>query len=253
MTVLTKILDRTRDDLEARKKARPLADVRDGLEASRRSFANALRAPGRSLIAEFKPASPSRGRLRDRDEVEEFARLYDGRASAMSVLCDRAHFDGGFDLLERARAVSGLPLLCKDFILDAYQVYEARRAGADAILLMAAVVDDATLIELHDAAGQLGMDALVEVHDQAELDRVLALEVEIVGVNARNLHDLSIDAGRMADLLAQVPADRVAVAESGVHSRADVDALPARADAVLIGSAFMEAADPAARLEELGW
>lgn len=253
MTVLTKILIRTRDDLATRQQVRPLADLRARVQPSERSFAKALRAPGRSLIAEFKPASPSRGPLRDRDEVEDFARLYDGRAAAMSVLCDRAHFDGGFDLLERARGVAGLPLLCKDFILDEYQVLEARCAGADAILLMAAVVDDLTLGRLHGLAADLGMAALVEVHDQVELDRVLGLDVGIVGVNARNLHDLSIDAGRMAGLLAQVPEDRVAVAESGVHSRADIDALPARADAVLIGSAFMETADPAARLEEFGW
>jgi len=253
MTVLSGILARTRADLQARKQLRTLDEIRDVARTSERSFSDALRAPGRSLIAEFKPASPSRGELRDRDEVERFAGLYDGRASAMSVLCDRPHFDGGFDLLARARASSGLPLLCKDFILDAYQVFEAREAGADAILLMAAVVDDPELVDLHGLAGSLGMDALVEVHDQSELDRVLDLDVRIVGVNARNLHDLSIDGGRMAGLLEQVPPDRIAVAESGVQTRADVEALPARADAVLIGSAFMEASEPGARLEELGW
>jgi indole-3-glycerol phosphate synthase len=253
MTILDQILARTRNDLVSRKRERPLAEWQNGVGISERSFRDSLRAPGRSLIAEFKPASPSRGALRNRDEVERFARLYDGRASAMSVLCDQPHFDGGFDLLERARAVCGLPILCKDFILDPYQVFEARGAGADAILLMAAVVDDPALVELHALASGLGMDALVEVHDQQELDRVLGLDVAIVGVNARNLHNLTIDAHRMAGLLQQVPDDRIAVAESGVHARADVEALPARADAVLIGSALMEVEDPEQRLEELGW
>jgi indole-3-glycerol phosphate synthase/phosphoribosylanthranilate isomerase len=251
VTVLDRILDRARADLAARKASRPRFEPSP--RPSERSFMDALRAPGRSLIAEFKPASPSRVALRSRDEVEEFARLYSGHASSMSVLCDRPHFDGGHDLLERARGTTDLPLLCKDFIFDDWQVREARAAGADAILLMAAVVDDGRLAELRAAAGDLGMDCLVEVHDQDEFERVMALDVPIVGVNSRNLHDLTIDPDRMNRLIEQVPADRVAVAESGIESRADVDALPARADAVLVGSALMLADDPRAKLRELGW
>jgi indole-3-glycerol phosphate synthase len=253
MSVLKRIVERSRADLDRRRQLRAEAELLDGLSVSTRDFRGALASPGLSLIAEFKPKSPSRGALRPRDEVEEFARLYEGRAAAMSVLCDEAHFDGGFDLLRRARAACGLPLLCKDFVVDAYQVFEARDAGADAVLLMASVIDDGQIAELSGAAAELGMDALVEVHDDSELERVLGLDCPIVGVNARDLHDLTIDADRLARLVDAVPADRVVVAESGIGVRSDVEAIPDRADAVLIGSAFMAAGDPARKLEELGW
>ena len=253
MSVLERIVERARTDLDRRRGIRTEAQLRDGLRASTRDFRAALDSPGISLIAEFKPKSPSRGALRSRDEVEEFARLYEGRAAAMSVLCDEAHFDGGFDLLRRARSACDLPLLCKDFVFDAYQIYEAREAGADAVLLMASVIHDRRIAELSEVASGLGMDALVEVHDDAELERVLALGCPIVGVNARNLHDLTIDADRLARLVGAVPTDRIAVAESGIRLRSDVEAIPERANAVLIGSAFMAAEVPAEKLEELGW
>ena len=253
MSVLEGIVARSREDLERRRRQRPEQDLRTGLTRSTHEFAAALAAPDLSLIAEFKPRSPSRGPLRPRDEVESFARLYEGRAAAMSVLCDSVHFDGGHDLLRRARNSCELPLLCKDFIFDPYQVFEARAAGADAVLLMAAVIDDARISDLSVLARELGMDPLIEVHDDRELDRVLALDAPIVGVNSRNLHDLSIDAARLGRLVETIPIGRTVVAESGIGSRADLESLPDRADAVLIGSAFMAAADPALKLEELGW
>jgi indole-3-glycerol phosphate synthase/phosphoribosylanthranilate isomerase len=219
-----------------------------------RDFAAALRAPGLGLIAEFKPKSPSRGAIRPNAEPEDLAEHYRPYAAAISVLTDGPYFGGSHELLSRMRAAVPVPVLNKDFVQSEYQVLEARAAGADAVLLMASLLDDATLRRLLATARGIGLEALVEVHDRAELDRVLATDATVIGVNARDLRTLQIDAESAAALLRDVPEDRVAVAESGVTTRGDADALRAsRADAVLIGSALMATPEPCRTIEALGF
>lgn len=258
--VLENIVARTRADLEARRQARPLDSFASELSRSQRSFHDALRdgrangEPGwPSLIAEFKPRSPSRGEIRPGAVPADIVPIYERRASCISVLCDEPFFGGGFGTLAAARAETDRPIICKDFVVDAYQIHEAREAGADAVLLMATVLDDAELSSLDAVAQSLGMDSLVEVHDEPELERVLAGDYPIVGVNSRDLKTLEIDPDGMIALLDRIPGDRIRVAESGVDRREDVARLVGVAHAVLIGSTLMAADDPAATIEELGW
>ncbi len=251
--VLTRIVERTRSDLATRMASRPRAELERDLGPSDRSFEAALRADGVSLIAEFKPASPSRGPIRPEADPAGTGAIYGRHAAAMSVLCDEPFFGGGYQCVAPAREASGLPILCKDFIVDEYQVLEARAAGADAVLLMASVLDDMLLEGLRSLAAEWGMDALVETHDDGELERALRLDTPIIGVNARDLHTMTIDRERALGLLDQIPGDRLRVAESGFSLRDHVEMFTGHADAVLIGSAFMEAPDIEARIEAMGW
>jgi indole-3-glycerol phosphate synthase len=206
-----------------------------------------------AVIAEIKQASPSKGLLRADFDPPAIARSYlTGGATCLSVLTDGPFFKGSLDHLRAVRAAVELPLLRKDFLLDPYQVYEARAAGADCILLIVAALDDARLADLYAAAAELGLDALIEVHDEYELDRALALSPRLLGVNNRNLHTFETRLDTTVRLAGRVPRDCLLVAESGIHSAADV-ALIRGADvhAFLVGEAFMRAADPGARLAEL--
>ncbi len=251
MSLLESILTRTRADLAARRGPlsalpRPPGPPRD--------LAAVLRcAPDLALIAEFKPRSPSKGAIRPDASPEEVAALYGRHAHAMSVLCDAPFFGGSYATLARVRAVSDLPLLAKDFVVDAYQLHEARAHGADAVLLMASVLPAAALTTLLATTRALGMEALVEVHDAAELGVALDVGARIVGVNSRDLKTMRIDLAGAARLLARVPADRLRVAESGLTDAAAVAWVRPVADACLVGSAIMGAADPAAMMEALGW
>lgn len=254
-TVLGRIVARTRADLATRKERRPFAELESVLEESRRSFADALAAPMSppNLIAEFKLRSPSRGDIRPGATAESIVPLYARYAAAISVLCDEPHFGGGFDKLEAARRLCDLPLLCKDFIVDRYQIAEGRVAGADGVLLMASVLGDAELRELLAYTRSLGMEALVETHDDEELQRALDAGARVVGVNSRDLRTLEIDFDQMLRRLERVPDGCVRVAESGVSTPEHVASLAGVADAVLIGTTLMAAPDPAAKLEALGW
>lgn len=254
--VVHAIAARTLQDVSARRAAVHEAELRARLVDAPpvRDFAAALRAPGLALIAEFKPRSPSRGAIRPGATPEDIGAAYAPYAAAVSVLTDGPSFGGSHALLARMRACVPVPVLNKDFIQTEYQVLEARAAGADALLLMASLLDDDALRRLLDATRALGMEALVETHDAAELDRVLATDAVVVGVNARDLRTLAIDSASAAALRARIPEDRVAVAESGILTRADADAVRlGRADAVLIGSALMQASDPAGAIEALGF
>lgn len=207
-----------------------------------RSFRDALEGEGDvSVIAEFKRRSPSAGALAegaDPARVAESCR--DGGAAALSVLTDETYFGGRLGDLRAAREAAGRPVLRKDFVVDPLQLLEARAAGADAVLLVVRALSPARLDELLVAAGELGMDALVEVHDSAELDTALASGAELVGVNARDLSTFEIDLDRCRELVARVPSDRVAVAESGIEGPDDVSRVGrAGADAVLVGSTLM--------------
>ena len=211
-------------------------------------------AEGRAaVIAEIKRASPSKGLLRDPFHPAQIAQSYAaGGAACLSVLTDHDFFQGHEDDLREARAACTLPALRKDFIIDPYQVHEARLIGADAILLIVAALEDARLRELAQLATELHLDVLVEVHDGDELERALALKLPLIGINNRNLRSFETRLDTTLKLLARIPSDRLVVTESGIHSPADVALMREHGvSAFLVGEAFMRAADPGAKLAEL--
>ncbi len=246
---LERIVAATRDALPARRAARPVGDLEREARAAPapRDFTGAVCAPGISLIAEIKRRSPSAGEIRPGAEPGEIASAFErGGARALSVVTEPRFFGGSLDDLAAARAACPLPALRKDFVLDAYQVVEARAAGADAVLLIVAALEQTLLAELAAAAAELGLAALVEVHDEAELERALAIDPNLVGVNQRNLAAFEVDQSLAARLRREVPPGVGFVAESGIGTRADVEALEdARVDAMLVGESLMRADDPA--------
>ena len=257
--ILHRIVATKREEIAAAMARESLAAVRAQAEArlDLRDFIGSLRArigTGRAaVIAEVKKASPSKGVLRERFVPAEIAASYERHgAAALSVLTDVAYFQGSAAYLEEARRACALPVLRKDFIIDAYQVYEARAMGADCILLIVACLDDAQMADLEDAARALGMGVLVEVHDGAELDRALKLKTPLVGINNRNLRSFEVTLQTTLDLLPRVPADRLLVTESGILARDDVARMRAASvNAFLVGEAFMRADDPGAALADL--
>lgn len=231
--------------------------ARAALAPPARGFERALRdrvaAGGAAVIAEIKKASPSKGVLRPDFHPSDIARSY-ARAGAtcLSVLTDQDFFQGHDDYLLQARTACSIPVLRKDFTLDAYQVHEARALGADAILLIVAALDDGALGALCDLAQSLGMDVLVEVHDRRELDRALATSSALIGINNRNLRTFETRLETTLELQARVPADRLLVTESGIHTPADVSRMRAAGiDAFLVGEAFMRAPEPGDELRRL--
>ena len=277
-TILGRIVAQTAKDLEVRRLARREAGE-DLTRAARqapppRDLLGALGAGARdrglALLAELKPRSPSRGALvAGEPPVGALAQAYAAHADAMSVLCDAPFFGGGYPLLRRVRHMMDsvihkparpLPLLAKDFVIDPEQLLEARAAGADAVLLMASVLDPAELSELAAEAARLGLAALVETHDEAEIEVALSLGAPLVGVNSRDLRSLEIDLPRARACLAHLGAEAarrrtpvLRVAESGLADPSAVDATRGLAEACLIGSEIMTAPDPAARMTELGF
>jgi indole-3-glycerol phosphate synthase len=205
------------------------------------------------VIAEIKRASPSRGVLRADFRPADIAASYEaGGAACLSVLTDRDFFQGDDDCLRQARAACTLPVLRKDFVVDIYQVHESRLLGADCILLIVAALDDARLREFAALAAQLGLDVLVEVHDAAELERALALDLPLIGINNRDLRTFDTRLETTLDLLPAIPRDRVVVTESGIHTALDVRRLrTCGVNAFLVGEAFMRAPDPGAELRKL--
>ena len=252
---LDDIVDATRDALKRRQREHPLSELEAQVETGRegRPFAEALSRPGTSLIAEHKRRSPSAGAIREGASCSEIVEAYErGGAAAVSILTEEAHFGGSLADLREARAATELPILRKDFTIDPYQLYEAKLAGADAVLLVVGSLDDSTLASLHAEAAQLDLDALVEIHDDEELERALELDCDVIGINNRNLEDFSVDLQRTFDLLADVPAGKVVVSESGIHHRDQIDELEqVGVDAVLVGEALMRAPDPEAAAREL--
>ena len=257
--ILDKIVAVKREEIAAAKRVRDEASLRREAEAlgGQRDFLGALRAKiaaGRAaVIAEVKKASPSKGVLRERFVPAEIAASYErGGAACLSVLTDVQFFQGSAEYLRQARAACALPVLRKDFMVDAWQVWEARAMGADCILLIAACLGDAQMAELEAQAHALGMAVLVEVHDGAELDRALKLKTPLVGINNRNLRTFEVTLDTTIGLLPRVPAERLLVTESGILAPADVKRMrDARVNAFLVGEAFMRAADPGAALASL--
>ena len=254
--ILDDILARTRADLALRQRQRPLAEVEAAARAQvpARGLARALRRAGAvTCVAEFKRRSPSAGWIRQGAEPAAMAKAYAAAgAAAMSVLTDGPFFGGSLDDLRTARAAAALPILRKDFMVDRYQVAEARAAGADAILIIVSALGDDDIALLLQAANDFGLDALVEAHDQVEVQRAVALGAQIVGVNNRDLRTFTMDRDLAIRLRPLVPPERVVIAESGIRDAADVRRLGAAGiDAMLVGEALMRAADPGAALREL--
>jgi indole-3-glycerol phosphate synthase len=250
--VLQRILAVKAEEIAAARAKRDLASLRRDAEAQPavRDFAGALRkkiAAGRSaVVAEIKKASPSKGVLREDFNVAAIARSYAMHGAAcLSVLTDRQFFQGAPEFLIEAKAAANIPVLRKDFIVDAYQVVEARAMGADCILLIVAALEQSRMVELEKLAETLGMAVLVEVHDAEELDRALHLRTPLLGINNRNLRTFETRLDTTIGLLERIPADRLTITESGILSRADVEHMRAQGvGAFLVGEAFMRAADP---------
>ncbi len=254
--ILDEILDETKRTVGYCRFRLPLADLEKQAVASPapRSLGKALRsAKGMACIAEFKRRSPSKGFIQRDAEVSVVLPVYEAAgAAAASVLTDTPFFGGSLADLRQARAVSQLPLLRKDFIIDPYQVAEARAAGADAVLLIVAALRDQDLRELLAEVHHFGMEALVETHDQGEVERAVAAGARIVGVNHRDLRTFELNMDLAVDMRPRIPADRLVVAESGIRNAADVRRLRAAGiDAVLVGETLMAAPDAGAALREL--
>ncbi len=257
--ILNKIVAVKHDEIAQAQRLRPLALVRADAESRvlTRDFEGALRhriAQGQAaVIAEIKKASPSRGVLRDPFFPADIAQSYaEHGAACLSVLTDRSFFQGSPDYLKQARASCDLPVLRKDFMVDPYQVYEARAMGADCILLIVACLEDGLMAELEAIAHALGMAVLVEVHDADELDRALKLKTRLVGINNRNLRTFEVNLDTTLSQLARVPADRLLVTESGILAREDVTRMrEAGVHAFLVGEAFMRAPVPGEALSGL--
>jgi indole-3-glycerol phosphate synthase len=260
-TVLERILHTTREELERRKREVSLQELADRVlgaaehdEAGERRLHKALTQPGIGVIAEFKRRSPSAGTLREGADVSEVVRAYErGGAVALSVLTEGPSFGGSLEDLRAARAACELPILRKDFIVDSYQLYEAKGAGADAVLLIVAALAAEELASLHGSARELRLDALVEVHDGEELQCALDLGADLIGINNRDLRDFSVDVGRTSRLIEQVPDGVTVVSESGIATAEQLRVLHAQGVcAVLVGESLMRSADPALALRALG-
>jgi indole-3-glycerol phosphate synthase len=254
--ILDRIVASKRDEIARAKSLRPESELRRRLgdAPSVRSFFQALGGPGPvRLIAEVKKASPSRGVIRADFRPAEIARIYQQHgASCLSVLTDEPYFQGCLDDLRQVRAATGLPVLRKDFIIDEYQVVEARAAGADAVLLIAECLDDDNLRRLHDAIVALEMTPLVELYEPANLPRVLGLGARLIGINNRDLRSFQVDLEHTLRLRREIPADRLVVGESGIRTAADVARLKAAGvNAMLVGEGLMTSADIGAAVDAL--
>ncbi|TPG12697.1 indole-3-glycerol phosphate synthase TrpC [Sphingomonas oligophenolica] len=252
MNILTRIIQTKRAEVAARKASTSLADLDRAIamQSPPRGFRAALDArqrtgSGHALIAEIKKASPSKGVIREDFDPPAHARAYEaGGAACLSILTDEQWFQGSDAYLEAARAAVSLPVIRKDFMIDPWQVHESRSIGADAILLIVAALEDARMAEIEAAALDCGMDVLVEVHDQHELDRALRLTSRLIGVNNRDLRDFTVDFQRTYELVDKAPAGCTFVAESGLTARADLDTMAERGiHCFLIGEALMRARD----------
>lgn len=257
--ILKKIIHRKAEEIAARKQAVSLEVLHERIQAAPpvRGFVEAIRskltAGQAAVIAEVKKASPSKGVIRTDFRPADIARSYEqGGASCLSVLTDVDFFQGSDEYLQQARAACSLPVLRKDFIIDPYQVYEARAIGADCILLIAACLSSAQMQELSTLAVELGMDVLVEVHDAEELARTLPLNLPLVGINNRNLRTFETRLDTTLELLLHIPEGRIVVTESGIHTQQDVALMREHGvHTFLVGEAFMRADEPGAKLAEL--
>ncbi|WEJ05167.1 indole-3-glycerol phosphate synthase TrpC [Pseudomonas sp. FJ2-5-13] len=259
-TVLEKILARKAEEVAERRARVSLAELEAQVKAADtpRGFANALIAQAKlkqpAVIAEVKKASPSKGVIREHFVPAEIAASYEkGGATCLSVLTDIDYFQGSDLFLQQARAACKLPVIRKDFMVDPYQIVEARALGADCVLLIVSALDDVKMVELAAVAKSVGLDVLVEVHDGDELERALkTLDTPLVGVNNRNLHTFDVSLETTLDLLPRIPRDRLVITESGIVNRADVELMEiSGVYSFLVGETFMRAENPGAELQRL--
>jgi indole-3-glycerol phosphate synthase len=255
---LEDLIGATRQRLDRVKRETPLAELeRVAHERAaadiQRPFAEALSRPYTSVIAEYKRRSPSAGTIRDGASVADMVRAYErGGAAAVSVLTDEQHFGGSLNDLREARSATDLPILRKDFTIDPYQLYEAKAAGADAVLLVVGSIRDKELAALYGMARDLDLDAIVEVHNEEELESALEIDSDVIGINNRNLEDFTVTLETTYDLLSDVPLGKTVVSESGISERSQIEELErVGVDAVLIGETVMRADDPEAAVREL--
>jgi indole-3-glycerol phosphate synthase len=255
LSVLERIVEATREEVDRRREIVPLAALERALDdrPEPRPFQEALTQPWISVIAEHKRRSPSAGTIREGVSVEDVVTAYEaGGAAALSILTEPFHFGGSLDDLRAARAATHLPVLRKDFVVEPYQLYESAAVGADAILLIVAALEPDALLALHRDARALDLDVLVEIHDEDELAVALDVDAEVIGINNRDLSDFSVDIERTYELLADVPAGKTVVSESGFTTREQIDELDrVGVDAVLIGETLMRAPDIEAACREL--
>jgi indole-3-glycerol phosphate synthase len=254
--MIEQLIAGAREGVEARRRDLSQADLESRLSArgEDRPFNEALVRPGLSVIAEFKRRSPSAGQIAGEqvDVGAQVAAYERGGAAALSVLTDEPHFGGSLADLRAARAASSLPIIRKDFVVDPYQLYEAAVNGADAVLLIVAALGDEDLRSLYEEARSIDLDCLVEVHDGEELERGLEAGAEVIGINNRNLDDMSVDVATTYELMPDVPAGKTVVSESGFSTREQLDDLErVGVDAVLIGESLMRADDVEAAVREL--
>jgi len=254
-SILDEIASHKRQELERLQAQQPVAEVcaaaRDTADPA--DFCGSLQGDGVALIAEIKKASPSRGVIREDFDPEQIAGIYaESGARALSVLTEEAYFQGRVAYLQAARRVSGLPVLRKDFIVDPYQIHESRLIGADAILLITALMDGGQLEDFYGLSHDLGLAALVEVHTRGELERAVSVGSGLIGINNRDLKSFETSLDTTFSLLADMPPEAVSVSESGIHTREDVVALGAAGiDAVLVGEALMREEDIGGKVREL--
>lgn len=241
--VLDKIVADKKIELEARKAKRPLESFKHQAVATSRDFYQALAAPGTQFILECKKASPSKGLIREPFDLAEITSVYKNYASCISVLTDEKYFQGSFDYLEFVRSQVEQPLICKDFFIDEYQIYMARIYGGDAILLMLSVLDDEQYQQLAAVAQSLNMAILTEVSNVQEVHRALALDAQIIGINNRDLRDLSTNLATTEQLRKLIPDDKVVISESGIYTHQDVKRLAPLCNGFLIGSSLMAERD----------
>ncbi|MDA8168582.1 MAG: indole-3-glycerol phosphate synthase TrpC [Nitrospiraceae bacterium] len=256
MAILDMIVQKRKERLSARKAKMPLREQKAAAAGAEPplDFAGAIarKGGGIRLIAEVKKASPSKGLIRADFDPAKIAAIYRDRADAISVLTEEDFFQGALPYIGIVKKNSGRPVLRKDFIIDEYQVYEARAAGADAVLLIAAILETSQAREYLLMAGELGMGVLFEAHDSRDLEKALRIEAPVIGVNNRDLDTLEIDLGTTFRLKAEIPPDRLVVSESGIDTRADVLRLEeAGVDAILVGTSIMKSPDMAGKLDEL--
>jgi len=254
--VLGEIISFKKLEVEKRKKKLPLKELEARLETFKlRGFRQGISSKEKplNLIAEVKKASPSKGLIRPDFDLEEIVGIYNKHAQAISVITEEKFFQGKLEYLERVREASRLPVLRKDFILDEYQVFEAKAFGADAILLIAAALAKDRLKKLFETGKDLGLDCLVEIHSGQDLEKALAARPEIIGINNRNLETLETDLSTTEKLLPMAGQEKTIVSESGFHSAQDLESVKGKVDAVLIGTAFMKEKNIEAKLFEMGF
>lgn len=253
--ILDDIVEHKRHEVATSKRYKTIEDLEQEIDKSTapRDFEAALRKPGISLIAEIKRASPSRGNILPDVDITKIAQTYENSgARALSILTDTKYFKGSLDDIRSVRSVVALPCLRKEFIIDPYQIVEARAAGADAILLIVRILEDDTLQSFHDLAVSLGLGVLVETHNEKELDRALAIGAHIIGVNNRDLDTLKMDLDLSIRLRNRVPKERVMVSESGIYTREHVQRMEdAGADAILVGESLLTSGDIESKIMEL--